>query len=156
MSTMKKTGNLGNIKFSADNKLPDAWPKEKAEKLKCPDGHLSAYAAYNHFCLHDLYSIPAYKPIVIHEKRDNLGVSMMMRNEKKDDGGNVGKGVLCGLLECTEEHKDKLKEKGWTMPNKDEKKKDEAKDKEKDEKKKEDKDKDTSKEGGEKTPLEER
>ncbi len=105
MTTMKKIGDLGNVKFSED--LPKDWPKEK-DDMRCADGQIGAYALYNHLDLYHFHSIPAYKPIVLHEKRDDLGTS-----EKRRDG-NSGPGIACGLLKCSEKTKKAMDaDPGW-------------------------------------------
>ncbi len=135
MSTMKKTGDLGNVRF-AEKPPPSDWPKEKRESMRCREGEeIGAYSAYNHLDLFDLYSIPAHKPILIHERKDDLGTSDGRRD------GNSGPGVACGLLRCSEE----TKRKRLKADNPDWKKE------EKEDKKSDEKEED---EGGKRSPLE--
>ena len=83
---MKQIGSLGNLKFV--NEAPIDWPNDMAQ---CKDDEIGSYKMYNHVNLFDIYSRPLDRPIVIHEKQDDLGKSEKMN-------GNSGKAVACGSL----------------------------------------------------------
>ncbi len=75
---MKKVGDLGNVRFL--KKPPKTWPKEEE---RCKEDELGAYGLYNHVEMFTTGSCPLYKPIVVHEKKDDLGAS-----DKKEDGNS--------------------------------------------------------------------